>query len=365
VRDPRTPQHIKKILQCAYISKIFTIFKQTTKPIIMKLFISTLTAITLTAYCFAQPVITATSLGTPGTVVTLDAAVGTGFDIGLSGADINWDFSTLTLSGVTETLIFSEPEGTPYAADFTTATFALENPVDEFAYYIADADEFTIIGNGAGGIAMVYDDPRTLFSLPITFHDMSSDAFYLSYMDGVENISYGTTSWNADAYGTLKLPGGDIHNNVLRVQVQTTQTDSLPGDLISIYMVTTVVWMNAANAYPLVTYDKIDVLFPVPASFQFMRVATDITTEVMEPQLHENSLSLVPNPAQGSVHIQTIAGFEPEQITVTDLAGSIVLQQSIVGNTASISLENIPSGIYLVRASNKERSVVDRLVVTK
>jgi hypothetical protein len=67
------------------------------------------------------------------------------------------------------------------------------------------------------------------------------------------------------------------------------------------------------------------------------------------------SLRVYPNPVQESFRIEGIT--VPTQITVTDVSGKTVLQQTVKGDE-SISVGYLPKGVYLVRVSGTAAKII-------
>ncbi len=68
----------------------------------------------------------------------------------------------------------------------------------------------------------------------------------------------------------------------------------------------------------------------------------------------KNSFSIYPNPTSNLVHLHTSNNVVLDSITVTDMVGKVVLMQ--VGNTETISTENLSAGVYLLEASSGGKS---------
>jgi hypothetical protein len=73
--------------------------------------------------------------------------------------------------------------------------------------------------------------------------------------------------------------------------------------------------------------------------------------------LSDNGISIYPNPIDDSFRLSGITA--PTEVTVTDLSGRIVLQQTVEAGE-SVSVGNFPNGVYLVRAGGKTLKVVKR-----
>jgi hypothetical protein len=68
-----------------------------------------------------------------------------------------------------------------------------------------------------------------------------------------------------------------------------------------------------------------------------------------------NQLSVYPNPVTESFRIAGLA--TPTQVTITDISGKTVLQQTVAGDE-SISIEHLPQGVYFVRVNGRTVKII-------
>jgi hypothetical protein len=68
-----------------------------------------------------------------------------------------------------------------------------------------------------------------------------------------------------------------------------------------------------------------------------------------------NAVRIYPNPVRESFRIEGLA--TPTQVTVTDVNGQTVLQQTVAGGE-SISVGHLPQGIYLVRVNGRTVKII-------
>lgn len=84
----------------------------------------------------------------------------------------------------------------------------------------------------------------------------------------------------------------------------------------------------------------------------------------------ENSLNLYPNPTTDILNIQLSAPInEPLQVQVVDINGKICLQQTLNAQTAQISTNSLPAGVYVLQLSGRDNNsfgtITQRFVVIK
>ncbi len=84
------------------------------------------------------------------------------------------------------------------------------------------------------------------------------------------------------------------------------------------------------------------------------------------PEVVKNRLQLYPNPAQTSFQVE-IPDINEEitQIEIFDLQGRVVLHQKGISTRQNISIEKLPSGIYVVKASTQKLAYTQKLMVNR
>ncbi|MDL2309058.1 T9SS type A sorting domain-containing protein [Bacteroidales bacterium OttesenSCG-928-B11] len=77
------------------------------------------------------------------------------------------------------------------------------------------------------------------------------------------------------------------------------------------------------------------------------------------------SFSISPNPAVDYVCISYIGNRENNTISIIDLSGRIVRQETMNDNNAIISTDELKNGIYFVRIANGISSKVEKLIIAR
>ena len=76
--------------------------------------------------------------------------------------------------------------------------------------------------------------------------------------------------------------------------------------------------------------------------------------------------SLSPNPASGTVTVETAEG--AEMVEIVDMAGCVVHSQATPHSAPqplTLDISALPSGVYLVRLSTPQGSALRKLIVTE
>ncbi len=203
---------------------------------------------------------------TPNSVIRLDSE----FPItgeGVSGASVTWDFSRLRFSDQEFSFTAQDMATTPGAERFpgATAVFAKALADGSTGYYFFDykggfTEHGEMMKSAGSEMFLPYSDPMTHCTTPIAFGRKGTDNFSFSSTDHrMESNTTGIITWNADAYGTLKLPNA-IYTDVVRVR---TMENEITTEVINGISATTESqtltwrWFKADYPLPLLTYSRI------------------------------------------------------------------------------------------------------------
>ncbi|MBS3998868.1 MAG: T9SS type A sorting domain-containing protein [Desulfobulbaceae bacterium] len=238
----------------------------------------------------------------------------TGVVAGNKGANINWDFSSLTrLSGsdYMTLLEFIEPEFAPQADKFPLATIAQMNDTAA-VFYRQTSGGFFRLGIGAFELYEIIDSPYDQhFKFPFAYNEKLTSSYkskiYVETEDGdMEMQRYGETMVEYDAYGTLKMPGKE-YGNVYRLHYKSTIYDTVqimegfPPMIIKTEM-TNYAWHASTSIQPILTISNIVV------SYIGFPGAPVYTNNVTYSEFGEGTIELLPptlkSPANNSVDIE-------------------------------------------------------------
>lgn len=171
---------------------------------------------------------------------------------GQSGANVTWDFSALKFekpfTGFVKNSQLSGNQGLFPKANTELAEFdsrfyfdVNENQTDQYGYISAD-----------GKTKEIYSVPFVKMKYPFNYGDAYSGVFNGVYesSDNLNGDISGTYSVEADAYGSLLLPGNVKYENVLRIKTTKTYTMIFSNSSQDI-LVSTFRWYNNVYKYPL------------------------------------------------------------------------------------------------------------------
>jgi hypothetical protein len=328
---------------------------------------STIAMLFMAGNAIAQPVLD-NSVSTPqGTVadffqVPVQALLTAG-----TGANQNWNFSSLdTTNANTSTESYISPNGLPGAANFPTAN-AATNQQGAVTFYLVTPQKIDLLGFHTASIQMVYSNPEERFRFPLTFNQSYTDAFAATDLSPNGVVRSGNLTNTFVGYGNLTMPGGQVLNNVIRMDQQYTVNDTYGAGGSSFTFTST---LN--TQYYLVPGIAAPVVLAISSTSQGQTsnnylVRRNYTLNTSDIQAI--AATLYPNPASSQSHVLfTAPETGPYNVIVTDIQGRTV--QTLNGEATTgetilqpLSLKDVPAGIYQVQLSQGNLNAQYKLVV--
>lgn len=103
--------------------------------------------------------------------------------------------------------------------------------------------------------------------------------------------------------------------------------------------------------------------------FYFLYVSdttNNLITDLEENNLQNNHVvaSIYPNPTNGNftIELQTLVFGLPTLITITDLQGKVVFENSTSKNKISGTFSNHPKGMYLIKIQTEEKVIISKII---
>lgn len=174
-----------------------------------------------------------------------------------SGDAQSWDFSDV------EGTVFSNFEvapasASPFAPLFSGAYWTAQNG-DQLSFFALVNGGFTIMGNAntAASITIPFTDPLTQWTFPLEYGDVSSDDFSAEVMlFGLPYTLVGDVTAENDAWGSLTMPDGTVHEEVMRVNYSQFYTETYDGDTADWYL-NQVVYFAEGQSFPLFLHEEL------------------------------------------------------------------------------------------------------------
>lgn len=292
----------------------------------------------------------------------------------LNGLNNTWDYTTETMLAVDAPLGAVAP-----------GTIALVTSLDNAAYhYDVDADELLYTGDSwnEDGMPMglAYTPPRVQLKFPaqagqqhnatsrsvLEWH-VGADIGWGFVVDSVRRRTHYDYSYVIDGWGNVSTPLGFMP--CIRVNSLITTTDSIDAkpvgsanwvtDIETMDMVTReVAFWSPQHSLPVVRMiDAGDVGMP---SAVVWIAEQELSTDVPEPW-PAATFSIHPNPATDRIEVVTATeGLKTYRLMTTE--GRLVQQGRLAGQRATIPLDLIEAGIYILEVRDGKRVEQERLV---
>ena len=299
------------------------------------------------ATLFAQPTLTHTIVPAIGnTVQTFQSD--TNFTEGPSGANQTWDFSSFTNTG-NYSSVYVNPSTTSYIDSISGSNLAATTP-GSTSYFNSTNSVLELLGLGTTAYVVIYSDPSTFFSFPLTYNSSSSDNNAGHYVYGggtIYNTRTGTTQLDGDAYGTVITPMGTF-TNVLRVKF-VQQTTDVTSFSTSHSTVTSYSWYSPSynNAIAQINYTVGDV-GGSPYSFKTVNYG-NITPSAI---YNINNLSedfFIADLNNNEYNLQLRNGGNIKSVQIYDVQGRMISDFKCNSENVLIDLKDYSEGLYIVR----------------
>ncbi len=336
----------------------------------MKKLIFTSFFILTTLWGFSQITITNANLAPEGvTVITANDTLPDSTIVpGNAGSNQTWNFTAAT-ADVFDTVYTELPSWTPYADSFPDANYVLRLISfgdTTYAYTDKNDDYFAALGyvgnNEDFGIMALQVIPQEIImDFPVEYGNQRSENFYYeqtvaSTIPGSDSLRFKTSSVKSvsvDAWGTISMPTGSY--NCLRTVTNRTDYDS-------VWLLLYGNWALVSNdSTPSVTYDWYT-NETLPGFHLFTLEYTDsvvsnvsYVSQTIVGIKNQNKITAViaPNPVKSTAVIRL--GEEVKgNVKLYNQAGVCVVNKSVNGRSATLNVESLPAGIYVVVVSNKQ-----------
>ncbi len=345
---------------------------------------------------FAQITVATTDLPTSASKIRLSTATTVGsINYAATGANYNWDFSTLVATSQTiDTFVAVTATSIYYYPSFiTSANQAEKQPnvnlgimtlSNEYNFYKNATASYAMIGYGAQfsvipvPIPLKYDNPDVMYKFPLNYNNTDSSVSKGSV--SLPTLGYFGEKKNrknlVDGWGTLTTPYGTFQ--VLRVKSVINVTDSLHLDTIMTFpinitrAITEYKWIAKNIGYPLLTITETSTA-GLPATKTYVYVDSLRQFAGIEPikDISKTELKLYPNPAKDQITIEYNLNTTAEvDISVYDLTGKKVKtllkkEQNRGSYELPVNLlsDGFNKGIYFIKLNVDNNTIVKKLVV--
>jgi hypothetical protein len=319
----------------------------------------------------AQPTLTAaTNNPVIGNLYIEHKADTAGKTPGPSGANVTWNFSTLT-EVERDTTRFISCAATPMCDSFPGANIVAYNS-NGYLYAATSTAGYKLLGGYHDTTIMHFSDPQNMMSYPVTYNTVQKDTVVTAVPAGglpVDIVRYDNIL--ADGYGTLKLPSGN-YANVLRLHMTSMDVlmVTLPDTILSDTSYSeSYAWYASGFHSPLLTMniDSAMGVKSVSGMSWFSKPGTVATNVITRPGA---GITVFPNPATRDINIDynsLASGLAT--VTLKDLTGRTTISWSEHVrpdiNRLHYTLPQLPEGMYVLSIQTENDIISEKIMISK
>jgi len=282
---------------------------------------------------------------------------------GLPGENMVWDYSNATpTDSYNGQYLPASPS--PFEDDYPEASWMLEAN-GQNAYYNFGPYFFEFFGGVEQGASYPLSNSERFFPYPYNYGETHEDE-----MGGVLNIQ-GVTAYRSgvnlsalDGYGLLTLPGGVQLDDVLRIRLNRSISDStIMG--ITQYDIEQVLFLQNGLVVPLIAHTFLQIVEGIDTTeYNYTEILQTYLMDVEETHEQQSySFALFPNPAQEKVQI--VWGAAPEIIEIRDSAGRLVNAITAIPGISSqqFDVSEWAPGAYTITTISGDAKETKQLIV--
>jgi hypothetical protein len=176
---------------------------------------------------------------------------------------------------------------------------------------------------------------------------------------GTTSTFTGNGALNADATGTLTLPGR-TYTDILRVVTSQTLNATLSIGPITVTQLTYNYYSAAASLVPVLSIatSTLQSALGAPSTQTFVTIFKDYTTVgINEAQQANTEFSVFPNPSSSFVNFNT-SNTEASKVIAYDLTGKMVVTELVEFGKAKMNVHSLTNGLYLFTVIGKNNQVL-------
>lgn len=288
-----------------------------------------------------------------------------------TGTEESWDFSSFNYPLEYDTFTYTWTEGTPAALDFPDANMVTIDTAegDGYAYFTKNVNGFWFSGQSSafdspmGGevdLNMEFRPAIPIIETPATLGDEvieTSRAKMDLFTFGEVRVKV-QTNYSIDAYGMLKLPGGE-EEEVLKINRKSNSEVITEFEIFGEKQIDTTYEESTTIEFYASGYG--DVLLSIDTFYNFRTGGMEAEISYRESVSYSSlddpatiNMVMYPNPATDQLSIDLSAGLEG-QLSIVDLSGREVYNTSFNKNHLELNIASLKRGAYLLRITSGDR----------
>jgi len=238
-----------------------------------------------------------------------------------------------------------------------------------FTFYMKSASSFSDIGFAfqLSGIpiSLKYDSPDVYYEFPCTMgNTWSSNSFTDISIPGLAYFSSSRTrTSHVDAWGNLTTPFGTFQT--IRIKSEVVERDSiyldtLSGGLPYTRNITEYKWLGQGQGIPLLQINEEGLVKTA--------IYRDNVNQTGINDIWKEAINVFPNPSNGVFTINNGEIQLPAHMQILNPEGGTVFEKELLasnGNTISLNLSFLSSGIYILNMISKEIIYTGKVVIIR
>lgn len=285
-----------------------------------------------------------------------------------TGLNQNWNFSSLVSNTLTEVSTFTTVASTPSASSFPSATLAEADGAGGFTYLKSVGNNYELAGTVDPTFIMTLTNTAISAIWPITYGYTNTDAFAGPIASGtMAGTMNGTISSNASGTGIVTLPGSLVFSNCLQAKITQTMNLTL-GVITATFNNTSYTYFHGSQKFEILSieYSKTTSLVLGNSTSATIKINNAVLTGINEATF-DKAFSIYPNPANGKFNVMFVNDKnENLSLEIMNNMGQTIRTEKLGDaneiNT-TIDVTNLYSGIYYVKTTLGNKSVVKKLVI--
>lgn len=286
-----------------------------------------------------------------------------------TGSNQLWDFSALTSSSITGTGTFTTVASTPNGSNYVGATLVEDDGQGGYTYYKSTATQYEVVGIEDPNIVLNFTNTAIVAVWPVTMGYTNTDLFSGSaaVQSTLTGTADGTVTTLGSGTGTLIIPGGATFTNILQVKTtQNVELDLALGFFTATVKVTDFNYYHGTQKFPLLTVSYNDIQGAISNTSATIKVNNNVITGINDLNF-DATFKIFPNPATNFVNVKLQNATNSNcKIQIVNALGQVAQEIDLGSDSeinGNISIENLNSGIYMVKTILGDKVSARKLII--
>ena len=286
-----------------------------------------------------------------------------------TGQNMTWDFSSLSSFPFTEAATYTTVASTSYAANFPSATIAVNDEAGGYIFYKSTSSQYEWLGKQNANLAINFSNTAVVAVWPIAYNYSNTDvATGTANVQGQNGTAAATITTQGTGTGTLIIPGGAVFNNVL--QTRTTQTvyiSAAGGSYTANLKNTNISYYHSSQKFPILNIEFFSSTGTFPNSPAVdIRINNAVITGINDLNF-DATFAVYPNPAKSMINIKLNNGNNSNcTVEIVNALGEVTKNVNL-GNDSeifgNISISDLAPGIYMVKTTLGNKISARKLII--